>query len=590
MDMSQDTQQYNIWDVLGIETTNDERSIKRAYAKKLKITRPDEDPIAFQLLRDCYQVALRHAAWSREQAAEGEAAPATEQPVTLDKTDTRAPEPPAAEPPEQPQDVEQIWQSFIGSCIHTPLHDVAPDTEQKLQQLFTSDTLLNLELRDAMEYRAILFCVAISAKDEAGEAMSHAMVDFFGWKNDVRHLHRINPTATQAAIERYTATRNYPDFEAEANQGDKAMRYLLADSHPSHSIHLFNSRFVKQIKAHITNLRWHQPEVLQHKINRDVFLWWEQKALQKKYFVQTFLYSIIAGMILTPMLFLPFFNTEERATMEKELFVSFILAQIIGFSAFAAYALIPHKLSERLQKLKERWFDPFIHVHRHQERLQLIWLPPLFLSSLLLFIEQPGPILRAIASGGLCLSAITAAYLHTTHLNWKAYAIALAVAFAFASDGLVWTKNMPEFDYGAGVLLNFTLFLWIIRGSDDYYDSYHRLLRLQFECLLNARIAWLMGFVLLLIVRDKHYLVEPLLAILAWTLFLCGLGLCNMRMAETSGFYKVILGSIFFRIIAPYLPDFGSEQMALLIIANSITAIAICLNVYATKLSREQPP
>ena len=37
----------------------DERSLKREYAKRLKVTRPDDDPVAFQRLRETYELALQ---------------------------------------------------------------------------------------------------------------------------------------------------------------------------------------------------------------------------------------------------------------------------------------------------------------------------------------------------------------------------------------------------------------------------------------------------------------------------------------------------------------------------------------------------
>ncbi len=48
---------------LGIAIDADERAIKRAYAAKLRTTRPDEDPAGFQRLNEAYQQALRIAAW-----------------------------------------------------------------------------------------------------------------------------------------------------------------------------------------------------------------------------------------------------------------------------------------------------------------------------------------------------------------------------------------------------------------------------------------------------------------------------------------------------------------------------------------------
>lgn len=60
------------FDALGLTSDADERAIKRAYAAKLKTTRPDEDPEGFQALNDAYRAAL---AW-RAMRARGDA-PAT---------------------------------------------------------------------------------------------------------------------------------------------------------------------------------------------------------------------------------------------------------------------------------------------------------------------------------------------------------------------------------------------------------------------------------------------------------------------------------------------------------------------------------
>lgn len=48
----------NDWQVLGIPSRSDERSIKRAYAALLKKTNPEDDPTAFKVLRSAYESAL----------------------------------------------------------------------------------------------------------------------------------------------------------------------------------------------------------------------------------------------------------------------------------------------------------------------------------------------------------------------------------------------------------------------------------------------------------------------------------------------------------------------------------------------------
>lgn len=49
------------WQYLELEPTSDKRTIKRAYAKKLKKTNPEDDPAGFQALREAYQDALEQA-------------------------------------------------------------------------------------------------------------------------------------------------------------------------------------------------------------------------------------------------------------------------------------------------------------------------------------------------------------------------------------------------------------------------------------------------------------------------------------------------------------------------------------------------
>lgn len=49
------------WQILGIDNTTDLKVIKRAYAAKLKVTKPDEDPEGFQRLHTAYKQAFQFA-------------------------------------------------------------------------------------------------------------------------------------------------------------------------------------------------------------------------------------------------------------------------------------------------------------------------------------------------------------------------------------------------------------------------------------------------------------------------------------------------------------------------------------------------
>ncbi len=66
------------WEILGLEPTDDALAIKKAYARLLKKNRPDEQPDAYQALRQAYEWALSEAEWLRRapqnEAEGGEAA------------------------------------------------------------------------------------------------------------------------------------------------------------------------------------------------------------------------------------------------------------------------------------------------------------------------------------------------------------------------------------------------------------------------------------------------------------------------------------------------------------------------------------
>jgi len=50
------------WTLLHISPTTDEMAVHRAYARRLKVVRPDTDPKAFAELVDARQVALQFCA------------------------------------------------------------------------------------------------------------------------------------------------------------------------------------------------------------------------------------------------------------------------------------------------------------------------------------------------------------------------------------------------------------------------------------------------------------------------------------------------------------------------------------------------
>ena len=55
-----------VFQILGIEETKDEKRIKNAYREKLSVTNPEDDPEGFKRLRNAYEEACRLAKDSGE--------------------------------------------------------------------------------------------------------------------------------------------------------------------------------------------------------------------------------------------------------------------------------------------------------------------------------------------------------------------------------------------------------------------------------------------------------------------------------------------------------------------------------------------
>lgn len=228
------------WALLGIEPTTQLAAIKKAYALKLKVTRPDDDAEAYQALRGAYERAQQWAAWERSRAQESTEAPAAGSAAA--ETSRAAEAPTVMSPPVEapvavtslPPDPEAMPSPAATATAPAPAPEPAPEPEPApspdepapgpdavaVEQRTLIDPLELAWRRDGeaallrawAAVRVTLDEQPLARRAEFSAAFAHWLVnlpqlpdrfaaalnDHFGWLGDFRTERLIGPALAQA--------------------------------------------------------------------------------------------------------------------------------------------------------------------------------------------------------------------------------------------------------------------------------------------------------------------------------------------------------------------------------------------------------
>lgn len=551
--------QRSLWDILGTEPTGDERAIKRAYAKRLKVTRPDDDPAAFQELRDAYEYALRNAPmfavqWQEQEqepqqetiAPETQAAPAELWGVITQETAPVAITSPAPElwgtvvidPAEQ---AAGLWHELMTLAQQRNAADMLPGFMQ-------GEELLNLDVREEFELCALHYC----ASEGYDLSLRQALFDILGWNEDHAYLARRQPELMHNAMARYRADRSYALFLDNRDQ-HRGIACLLSQQPPSaYGRQLFDQAFTEEVKDLLRTVRWHHPEMLVYKLDGDLFQRWEHAVHSKRYFKDTALTSIGLGCALNFML--ATIAGVARLPLLQPQWTNLLICQALAFALIAMHAFgWPAALFARWQSLKERSVERMPFLRERPELLYLAWIVPFLIVGALYFIPSPGSALRIATTSGLCFATLIAGA--TSRSLLTARELLYTIGLTLFATLIIMGKGTSAVNGNEGMMLSFCALMLAIRAKEGLYAACGGTVAM----LPWLRMAWIVVCIALLLELYLHLLPAALLGAALFVWSCVGMLLASCEFTVKAGWPLVLTPAIASFILA-HQQDAGQMQ------------------------------
>lgn len=194
---------------LGLDQAADERAIKRAYARELKLIDQETNAAGFQELRHAYETALQ---WLKHKPATTSFVPVNLVKVAPVAAPERPPEPearpapapvytPPAIPPRtahigaRPQEMAQeVFKDFLVGCNEIVEKDSERDSNlwrMLLERCMDDERLLNITARANFEY--LIACLLADGWRPGHEGLFVGARQFFGWNKERRRLTDLGP-------------------------------------------------------------------------------------------------------------------------------------------------------------------------------------------------------------------------------------------------------------------------------------------------------------------------------------------------------------------------------------------------------------
>lgn len=284
---------------LGVGPTADKREIRRAYARRLKQTHPEDDPEGFRRLREAYEAALNYAEYMAEeevplpdapQASRGseheEAAKGEDSTVPL----PAAPAPPQTEnaAPDTPRDdgegrkraadlaaVNQLTRRLASRLDEQDEEAAAGELESAL----SNPLLMNLRNRRHFE---LLLLEEIGERDPLPWTVAKEAIQAFRWDEHWTDLPPDYQYLADCVLsvplteERLARLRQDAKRMLTRDYGKAAARMLLGPYRPLMFNIAAGADMLEAMGALLAELRAGYPMILQRDVDPRVLHWWTE--------------------------------------------------------------------------------------------------------------------------------------------------------------------------------------------------------------------------------------------------------------------------------------------------------------------------
>src|SRR5262245_60673743 len=265
----------NIWETLGVEPGSDTRTVKRAYAARLKQTRPEDDVEGFQRLRHAYETALSYAedadeaaapppAWIEPSRSRSVIEPAARrQSSPLDAAPEADAEASPAADWASPVDADTLFKAFLA----TP----GPQRANLLAKFLEQSDFEDLRVRDAFEW-----CFVAHA-DEIDIRNLQAASALFDWEDSPQHLYARDFHAARQAISKVALVRQRAELR-RAVWSNVAAEILSKKARPSTSLmfrlYCYIPSRARSLREWIHHAQNFMPELVAEDLGHDLLREW----------------------------------------------------------------------------------------------------------------------------------------------------------------------------------------------------------------------------------------------------------------------------------------------------------------------------